>query len=127
MSESSGLTVTSTVWLMAVPLAKIRISNVNNLFLLLFPENSIYLPNTPLDSFQLNLTGAREDICKSTLPKTSEQLKLESSSITAGKWTIYLIVAIFVTMLITAIVTFGITMFCCNSNKSQSRTVSPMS
>ena len=60
------------------------------------------------------------------MPKTSAQLKIESSRETAGKWTIYLIVAIFVTMLLTAIITFGITMFCCNQmNKSQSRMVSP--
>lgn len=70
------------------------------------------------------LFGNRTEICKGEEPKTSEELRIETASI-ASNWTVYLIVAIFVTMLLTAIATFAIMYFFCSGDKNRSRTVSP--
>ena len=69
------------------------------------------------------LFGTRVSICEGRTPKTSEQLTIESTQETKGKWTVYLIVAIFVTMLLTFIITFGIMYFFCMGEKV--RTISP--
>ena len=69
------------------------------------------------------LYGTRKDICDGKKPSTFEQLKIESSEETKGRWTIYLVVAIFITMLLTFICTFAIMYFMCMMGKD--RTVSP--
>ena len=70
------------------------------------------------------LPGNRTDICRGTNPKTFERLQMEASEETKGKWTIYLVVAIFVTMLLTFCCTFAIMYFMCAANKDE-RSISP--
>ena len=69
------------------------------------------------------MSGDRSEICQGINPKTFEQIKIDASEDTKGEWTIYLVVAIFVTMLLTFCCTFGIMYFMCM--KSKERTISP--
>ena len=59
------------------------------------------------------LFGEKSSICKGNKPQTSQELKIAGMAHTKGVWTIYLVVAIFVTMLLTIIATFAIMKFFC--------------
>lgn len=69
------------------------------------------------------LFGKRADICNGIMPLTHEEIKNMAHEETKDAWTIYLVVAVFVTMLLTAIATFAAVKFCCNGDKDG--TVSP--
>jgi hypothetical protein len=71
------------------------------------------------------LFGKRSDICGGQNPKTSEELRRDSHMDTKDAWTIYLVVAVFVTMFITAIATFLVVKFCCSGMMEKDGSVSP--
>ena len=72
------------------------------------------------------LFGKRSDICyKGVQPRTNAEIKNATFLSTKGNWTIYLVVGIFTTMLVTAITTTAIFCFCCSDNIGKMRTVSP--
>ncbi len=68
------------------------------------------------------LMGKKDDICAGNKPRTHEDLRRETDD-TVDRWTVYLVVAIFVTMILTAIVTWLVIKFCCSGEKDP--TVSP--
>ena len=68
--------------------------------------------------------GERKDICDGKNPTTFEQLKINTEEGTRGRWTIYLVVAIFITMLLTFCCTFAIMYFMCMKDKDRT-SISP--
>jgi len=70
------------------------------------------------------LFGERKDICDGKNPTTFEQLKINTEEGTRGRWTIYLVVAIFITMLLTFCCTFAIMYFMCMKDKDRT-SISP--
>ena len=72
------------------------------------------------------LFGKRSDICyKGVQPRTNAEIKNATFLSTKGNWTIYLVVGIFTTMLVTAITTTAIFCFCCSDNIGKMNSVSP--
>ena len=72
-----------------------------------------------------NLYGKRSEICTNKLPQPRAVVRSAAILNTKNAWVVYLVVAVFVTMIATAAITSAIFCFCCPGAIGKERSVSP--